>query len=207
MSDKEILNLSPESLKKVLKGLEDAKDGKVSKIDWRGMSKVKPPWIKVAESLIGTMEIPGPHNNNTIIEWARKIGGWIASFYTKDSIPWCGLFVAHCMSQCGLRPDGNALSARAWASWSKGILLKEPTFGCIVVFVRDGGGHVGFYVSEDSYTYHILGGNQADSVNITRIAKNRAIAYVWPSSPEFKEYRSTGRIFKQFDGAISVNEA
>ncbi|MEG8056929.1 hypothetical protein QP150_09490 [Sphingomonas sp. 22L2VL55-3] len=44
-----------------------------------------------------------------------------------------------------------------------------------------GGGHVGFYVGEDATAYHVLGGNQGDTVSVARIAKDRCIARRWPS--------------------------
>ena len=46
----------------------------------------------------------------------------------------------------------------------------------MLVFVRNGGGHVGLYVGEDATAYHVLGGNQSDGVTITRVAKERCIA-------------------------------
>ena len=52
--------------------------------------------------------------------------------------------------------------------------------GLILVFGREGGGHVGFHVGEDDHAYHAIGGNQSNSVCITRIAKSRLIAARWP---------------------------
>jgi hypothetical protein len=52
--------------------------------------------------------------------------------------------------------------------------------GAVLVFEREGGGHVGFYVGEDSTHYHVLGGNQGDAVSIVRIARSRSIARRWP---------------------------
>ncbi|MFZ2996674.1 MAG: TIGR02594 family protein, partial [Sphingobium sp.] len=52
--------------------------------------------------------------------------------------------------------------------------------GAILVFDREGGGHVAFYVGEDASHYHVLGGNQGDCVSIMRLAKSRCIARRWP---------------------------
>ena len=49
-----------------------------------------------------------------------------------------------------------------------------------MTFKRPGGGHVGFYVGEDSTAYHVLSGNQFDKVGITRIDKSRLVAIRWP---------------------------
>ena len=137
----------------------------------------EPHWLGVARKYIGTTEVLGPKHNAVIIGWAQKIGGWIASFYTKDEIPWCGLFVANCMRECGYPVPQTALSARSWAKYGDKI---SPRVGSIMVFTRSGGGHVGFYVAEDRDAYHILGGNQSNSVNIARVAKNRFLDSRWP---------------------------
>jgi hypothetical protein len=53
--------------------------------------------------------------------------------------------------------------------------------GAVLVFKRPGGGHVGFYVGEDATSYFVLGSNQADSVCIERISKDRCVALRWPT--------------------------
>ncbi len=51
--------------------------------------------------------------------------------------------------------------------------------GDILVFWREKKtgwkGHVGMYVGEDKTHYHVLGGNQSDSVSIARIEKGRLL--------------------------------
>lgn len=128
------------------------------------------------EALIwyGTLEAPGAKNNPVIIEWAKELGGWIGSWYDKDSIPWCGLFIGVCAKRAGFPFTQKALSALEWANW--GQKADVPKLGDVLVFKRDGGGHVGIYVGEDAQAYHVLGGNQSDSVNITRILKTRLYA-------------------------------
>jgi hypothetical protein len=50
------------------------------------------------------------------------------------------------------------------------------------VFKRAGGGHVGFYIGKDPdrQALHVLGGNQADQVSVTRIRRDRLFAARWP---------------------------
>lgn len=61
--------------------------------------------------------------------------------------------------------------------------LTKPTEGCIVVFERQGGGHVGFVVGKDSAgNLMVLGGNQGDAVNIRPFAMSRVSGYRWPDS-------------------------
>jgi hypothetical protein len=74
-----------------------------------------------------------------------------------------------------------------------------------MVFSRKGGGHVGFLLSEDADTYHILGGNQSDTVNVARIAKSRFVGARWPKG--YEHLHSPVRIKRTFDGQLSENEA
>ena len=159
------------------------------------------PWFETAKSLIGTEEESGDDDNEDILKWAEKVG--VEDDYSSDSIPWCGLFVAYCMVKNNIKPSKSPLWALSWNSW--GSKLSEPAFGCVMVFKRDGGGHVAFYVSEDSDTYHVLGGNQSDSVCITRIDKERCVGYRWPKGKE--DLLKKGRIKKSFSSKISKNES
>lgn len=146
-----------------LPNLPEAEDGKL-------------PWMTLAKSLIGTDEAPGSRDNKTILSWARAIG--LSNVYNHDSIPWCGLFVGYVVSQTGMDTSNAPLWALSWKGWGRD--LDEPKYGCVLVFKRNGGGHVGFAVGQDSDYFHVLGGNQSDSVNISKIAKSRCVGYRWP---------------------------
>jgi hypothetical protein len=51
-----------------------------------------------------------------------------------------------------------------------------------MVYSRTGGGHVTLDESEDANYYYCRGGNQSDSVNVTKIPKSRAIKAIrWPA--------------------------
>lgn len=133
-----------------------------------------PKMLVEALKLFGTRETAGAGNTPAIMAWAREIGGDIAKVYTADSIPWCGLFAAIVAKRAGKPLPSSPLWARAWASW--GDKSPRAALGDVLVFVRNGGGHVGLYVGEDASAYHVLGGNQGDAVSIVRIAKTRCIA-------------------------------
>lgn len=160
-----------------------------------------PKVIAEAHKLIGTAEIAGKQHNTTILNWAKDLG--LEKSYNSDEIPWCGLFVAICVKRAGFEPIENPLWARNWAKW--GNKSDVASFGDVLVFVRDGGGHVGFYVGEDSKCYHVLGGNQGNKVSIIRIEKTRCIAVrrcVWKvAQPE-----SVKPVFLTPNGQISTNE-
>lgn len=166
----------------------------------------EPVWLQQARLLLGTQECAGEANNTTILDWARQEGGWIERFYTADSIPWCGLFVSHCLLNAGIGGPKNPLSALAWADWGEAMPFADREAGCVLVFTRQGGGHVGFYVGEDAdgSALHVLGGNQSDAVTITRIATNRLHALRWPAG---LARRNTGLLHHSLTANLSGNEA
>jgi uncharacterized protein (TIGR02594 family) len=143
------------------------------------------PWLQEAFNLIGTREKPGAGSNEAIIGWAQALS---LLSYDDDDIPWCGLFAAHCIgSQLPEEPlPNNPLGARQWEKF--GHIEQGPCLGAVMVFWREskqsGKGHVGFYWAEDDDAYHILGGNQSDSVSVARLSKGRFIATRWPNTAE-----------------------
>ena len=136
----------------------------------------EPRWLRTARSHIGLREVPGPKSNSTIIGWLAKLGAW----WREDSTPWCGVFVAHCMQEAGLPYPTLYMRAKAWSDYGARLRPQFLAPGAILVFGRAGGGHVGFYVGEDATHYHVLGGNQANAVNIMRLGKGRLLASRWP---------------------------
>lgn len=140
----------------------------------------EPVWYREAKKWIGLKEYPGAKHNPTILGWAKRLGAKVLGInVTDDETPWCGLFVAHCMDTAGIQSPPIAVRASAWGNW--GRLLNGPRLGCVLVFTRQGGGHVGFYVGEDSTHYHVLGGNQSNSVNVMRLEKSRLTSMRWPN--------------------------
>ena len=163
------------------------------------------PWLDEAKKYIGLQEWKNG-SNPKIEKFAQVVGGDVALEYTDDNIPWCGLYVAYVFAQVGINPVKRPLWARNWANF--GEKLKEPAYGCVVTFSRNSGGHVGFYLGEEGAYYIILGGNQSDSVSITKIEKSRAISYNWPLGDEFKKFFKPGRVkTKMANIKISKNEA
>lgn len=144
------------------------------------------PWFQEARRLIGVREVVGPGNQPKIIDWATKTG----IDYKSDDIPWCGLFVAHCISSTLLEEPlpANPLGARNWMKFGAPGKLAA---GAILVFWRgkkEGWqGHAGFYAGQDSAAYHVLGGNQGDSVSITRIRRDRLLDIRWPATAPFTD--------------------
>lgn len=167
----------------------------------------EPVWLREARRFMGLKEIAGAKSDPTIMGWAKAFGGWIASYFTNDDIPWCGLFVGHIMAATlpeELLPS-NILSAKAWGTF--GRKLNVPSLGAVLVFNRQGGGHVGLYIGETMTAYRVLGGNQSNSVSLTWIAKERLAenGIRWPSTvtPPIGI-----RVMLKADGSpLSTNEA
>lgn len=160
------------------------------------------PWLQEAVNLLGVLEQRGPGDNPVILDWAAGLG---ISNYTSDDIPWCGLFVAHCIgSQMPSEAmPNNVLRARNWERFGR---ADRPCFGAVMVFWRtslaSGKGHVGFCWAEDDSCYHILGGNQSDSVSIARLSKDRLLEARWPTGadnphPLVRRASADGRLMSQ----------
>lgn len=143
-----------------------------------GAAVLDPRWVVEARKMIGQREIPGPSDNSWISQgWAKLGAGW----FNDDETPWCGFFVAYCLSAAGLPYPGKGEFARAlrWASWG---VASAPRLGAIGVKSRQGGGHVFFIVGEtpDRRFFKALGGNQGNMVSIVDIAKSAVTAIRWP---------------------------
>jgi uncharacterized protein (TIGR02594 family) len=140
------------------------------------------PWLQEAFHLLGTREKPGAGSNEAILGWAHDLE---LTSYNDDDIPWCGLFVAHCIGS--QLPEetlpSKPLGARNWAKFGNNT---KSQLGAVMVFWRQsrtsGLGHVGFYWAEDDDAYHILGGNQSNAVTIARLQKDRFLEARWPNT-------------------------
>lgn len=170
-------------------------------IEYRWLNDEPGPRMLVeALKLYGVKEQAGPGSNPEIMAWAKELG---FPSYNSDEIPWCGLFMAYVAHKAGKAPPVAPLWARNWAQFGK---ISSPQLGAVLVFSRGmTGGHVGLYVGEDSMgMYHVLGGNQGDSVSITRIGKERLLACraKYNNKPD-----NVRRIILSPTGVISENEA
>lgn len=167
----------------------------------------EPAWLTEARRYLGLRETAGPGNTPAILAWAKSFGGWVASFFVADATPWCGLFVGHCLMVANLRNmPKNPLAALSWLTY--GVPLAEPALGCLAVFARNGGGHVGFYLGEHDGLIRVLGGNQHnDSVSIDWVKRERLRGYRWPAEiekpplPSLIELDLTGAVLVSTDEA------
>lgn len=169
----------------------------------------EPAWLKLARAQIGVREIVGAKHSPVIMRWIQELGAKALGMkINDDETPWCGTFMAWLMKECGLTMPLIPVRAASWGRAGKwGRELLGPRLGCILVFTRQGGGHVGIYIGEDETHFHVLGGNQSNSVSITRIAKSRLApgGMRWPKGPELPAVQIVR--LKPSGAPITTNEA
>ena len=159
----------------------------VKKVEEKGR-KVKeddPKWIEIAKKEIGVKEIKGAKDNERIVEYHNS-----TTFKASDDeTPWCSSFVNWCITKAGYKGT-NSAQAISWKRWGKKV--DKPVYGCIVIIDYSykgekykGKGHVGFAVGGDSeLNLYLLGGNQSDSVKVSKYRCSSITKYVTYVVPE-----------------------
>lgn len=153
----------------------------------------------------GELEVAGSGNNVNIMRWAKEVG--VSGWYTQDSIPWCGLFIGVVAKRAGYPfSAAKLLAAREWLNWGQPVEKGQEKLGDILVFSRNGGGHVGIYIGESPKAFLVYGGNQSDSVTFSWILKSRCIG---TRRPIYKigQPQNVRKIFLNDNGTFSNNEA
>ena len=172
-----------------------------------------PRMLVEALKLHGVLEAKGSADNPQIMEWAQEVARapgmrWLGSWYSGDAVPWCGLFLGVVAIRAGKPVRSGLLSARDWAKWGNEAGT-FPKLGDVLVFwrgsINGANGHVGIYVAEDDEAYHVLGGNQGDSVSIARIPKARLLTA--RNLYHTRQPANCRRILMGPDCPLSTNEA
>lgn len=122
----------------------------------------------------GTWEYADGHNPK-ILQYFADVGhGWVKD----DETAWCAAFVGAMLKRAGM-PQTGKLNARSYLDWGDEVALDDAQEGDIVVFWRgtpDGWqGHVGFFVRRAGVSIEVLGGNQANQVNVKRYPVDRLL--------------------------------
>jgi uncharacterized protein (TIGR02594 family) len=173
----------------------------------------KPYQVEEAVKVFGLHELKGADDNVTILGWAKTLG--VDDVYKHDSIPWCGLAMGWFMTQAEKGggfdetfaiPKGYLmLRALEWAKFGEPVVETGAMFGDVLVFHRDGGGHVGLYVGESTTAFFVLGGNEGDAVSIVAIGKDRLSAVRRPPYEELPP--NVQKVSLADDGSRSTDEA
>lgn len=166
--------------------------------------ELSPRLLVTALQDYGLKETPGSKNSADIMKWAKELG---ISWYTADSIPWCGLAIGHWALHADYAYDKNKLlQAVSWKNWGKAIAHDDAKLGDVLTFTRTGGGHVGLYIGEDKDSFCVFGGNQSDAVGFTWIAKSR-LHSVSRSPFKIGQPNNVRKIYLKRNGQLSTNEA
>ena len=134
-------------------------------------------WIELAKRYIGQKEAVGAKSNPWIVSlWENN--KWLGD--DDSRVPWCGAFVNYVLINNDINTFKTFFRAKDWLKW--GVKLESPVYGCVVVFERKGGGHVGFVVGRDKVgNLLVLGGNQGDAVSIAAFDPTRISGFRWPA--------------------------
>lgn len=142
-----------------------------------------PVWLKNAFDDLGIKELSGSKHNKRVLEMFQTAGH---PEVKNDETAWCSAAMNTWFVEGGLKGTGS-LMARSWRTWGKELPLnKKAPRGAVVVFWRGSKnaptGHVALVLEDDgTYITHI-GGNQSDSVNVSRTLKSKALAFRWPNT-------------------------
>ena len=139
--------------------------------------------FNIAERFAGIEEIGGNVDNPQIMAMLKLDNAWPSN----DEVPWCSGFVNYVCWLIRL-PRSKDLRARSWLTIGQGIDFGEAETGDIIVLKRgkgdqpgpdviDAPGHVGFFAGYDTehQLIEVLGGNQSDTVKISRYPRSRLL--------------------------------
>jgi len=136
----------------------------------------------IAQRFIGIKEVPGMESNPMILAMLKLDGKWPED----DSVPWCSAFLNYVCWLLRL-PRSKNLRARSWLNVGYAIHPDEAMPGFDVVILRRGKepqpgpdiiaapGHVGLYAGYQAGGIELLGGNQGDTVKVSRYDSKRIL--------------------------------
>jgi uncharacterized protein (TIGR02594 family) len=135
----------------------------------------------LAQRFVGTQEVGGQVDNPMILAMLKLDASWPEN----DEVPWCSAF-ANYICWLARLPRSKSLRARSWLTVGRGIHLDDAVPGDIIVLQRGKGeqpgpevieapGHVGFYAGRFGTFIEVLGGNQGDTVKISRYPSSKLL--------------------------------
>lgn len=143
-----------------------------------------PQWLKNAFSDLGIHEEAGTQlNNQRILEMFQTAGH---PEVKDDETAWCSAAMNTWFIEAGYKGTGS-LMAQSWKTWGKDLGLNNTApRGAVVVFYRgsksSGLGHVAIVLDDDGKYITHIGGNQSDSVCVSRTPRSRVLALRWPNT-------------------------
>ena len=145
------------------------------------MNFTKEHAFDLAQRYAGIKEVGGSMDNPMILAMLRLDNEWPQN----DEVPWCSALMNYICWLARL-PRSKSLMARSWLTVGKGITLEQAEPGDVIILKRGTGeqpgpevlkapGHVGFYAGRFGEFIEVLGGNQSDTVKISRYPVKRLL--------------------------------
>lgn len=128
----------------------------------------------VARQYLGIKEKPGSGTHPQIALMFALAPSWLDQDDSKTA--WCGIFRGWIGQRCGTGLPPEHYRAAAWAKWGRAVDVSKPATwqqGDTIVMTRPGGNHVCLLDRVAGQFAWVLGGNQSNSVNITRFPLSR----------------------------------
>jgi uncharacterized protein (TIGR02594 family) len=155
---------------------------------------VEPPWITHARQYLGLNEV----KDAKVLDYALGVDASVTA--------WCGAFVGMNIAAALPREPlpTNMLWALNWLKFGVALDMGKPVMGAIGASERNGGGHVFFIIGHDKSYFHILGGNQGNSVSIVKKLKSDVKGLRYPSTYPLP---SSALPISTFTGKLAGSEA
>ena len=146
------------------------------------MKKVELSAFDVAQRFIGVSEVSGSASNPHVLAMLRLDQPWPED----DQVPWCSAFMNYIAWLLRL-PRSKSLRARSWLLIGNSISLEDAEAGFDVVILKRGSGnqpgpdvieapgHVGLFAGREGSKILVLGGNQSNTVNVSRYPAGRLL--------------------------------
>jgi uncharacterized protein (TIGR02594 family) len=145
------------------------------------MNFTKEHAFDLAQRYVGIKEVGGGLDNPAIMAMLKLDNKWPE----HDEVAWCSALVNFICWLARL-PRSKSLLARSWLTVGKGITLAQAEPGDIIILKRGSGdqpgpenttapGHVGFYAGRFDKFIEVLGGNQSDTVKVSRYPAARLL--------------------------------
>jgi uncharacterized protein (TIGR02594 family) len=136
------------------------------------------PWMDWMLKFVGQHEVAGPEANPFIVDLFSYTSLANTPYAFSDETPWCAACVCAALEKNGY---ASPHSAGVSAFDNYGERLQKPRYGAILNL----GYHVTFFFDFKVLGYYdCLGGNQADSIKITKFPMGDVKSIHWPVKKE-----------------------
>ena len=146
------------------------------------MKGIETSAFHMAQRFVGIKEAVGAASNAHILAMLHLDQKWPKG----DDVPWCSAFMNYIGWLLRL-PRSKSLRARSWLTVGLPVSIEEAEAGFDVVILKrgkgkqpgpdviDAPGHVGLFAGREGNSVLVLGGNQADAVNVKGFPTSRLL--------------------------------